>query len=154
MAPSAHPQYAYAISHSTPFGPDMYQPTTYHQLATPLTTQANRAPETQKKRNTTLKGVFNKDLKSLMYGFGDDFYGSPESISVMEDILIEYITNVCVTAAGPSKKVRLQVEDLRRVFTRPPDHKKLARMEELLFMQEDIKRARQAFEDDRIPEPA
>jgi transcription initiation factor TFIID subunit 13 len=111
-------------------------------------------------------------VKNLMYGFGDDYYGTPDSVSVMEDILIEYITSVvstfisssssalptnsiqCLTAAGPSKKARLQVEDLRRVFTRPPDHKKLARMEELLFMQEDIKRARQAFEDDRLPEPA
>jgi len=121
--------------------------------AHPLQDRLGR-PAPEKKRNTTLKGVFSKDLKSLMYGFGDDYYGSSESVSVMEDILIEYITNICLTAAGPSKKGRLQVEDLRRVFTRPADHKKLARMEELLFMQEDIKRARQAFEDDRLPEPA
>jgi len=152
MPPSAHAQYGYAPSQSTAFGPDMYQPTTYHVLATPLHDRLGRTQE--KKRNPTLKGVFTKDLKSLMYGFGDDFYGTPESVSVMEDILVEFITNVCHTAAGPSKKGRLQVEDLRRVFTRPPDHKKLARMEELLFMQEDIKRARQAFDDDRIPEPA
>lgn len=89
-----------------------------------------------------------------MYGFGDDYYGSSDSVSVMEDILIEYITSVCLQAAGPSKKGRLQVEDLRRVFSRPADHKKLARLEELLFMQEDIKRAREEFQDDRLPDPA
>lgn len=33
-------------------------------------------------------------VKSLMFGFGDDYYSSPETASVMEDILIEYITNV------------------------------------------------------------
>lgn len=48
----------------------------------------------------------------------------------------------CHTAAGPGKKVRLSLEDLRRALSRPADAKKLARMEELLFMQEDIKRAR------------
>lgn len=48
----------------------------------------------------------------------------------------------CQTAGGPGKKVRLSVEDLRRALSRPADAKKLARMEELLFMQEDIKRAR------------
>jgi transcription initiation factor TFIID subunit 13 len=36
----------------------------------------------------------------------------------------------------------LTVDDLRRVLSRPADAKKLARLEELLFMQEDIKRAR------------
>jgi transcription initiation factor TFIID subunit 13 len=32
-------------------------------------------------------------------------------------------------------------------LSRPADAKKLARMEELLFMQEDIKRARAQFDD-------
>ena len=47
--------------------------------------------------------------------------------------------------AHAPKKGRLQIEDLRRALARDP--KKLARMEELLFMQEDIKRARKQFED-------
>jgi transcription initiation factor TFIID subunit 13 len=41
----------------------------------------------------------------------------------------------------------LSVEDLRRALSRPADAKMLARMEELLFMQEDIKRARAQFEE-------
>jgi len=53
----------------------------------------------------------------------------------------------CVAAGGPSKKSRLSIEDLRRALSRPADAKKLARMEELLFMQEDIKRARAQFDD-------
>ena len=43
--------------------------------------------------------------------------------------------------------MRLSIEDLRKALSRPADAKKLARMEELLFMQEDIKRARAQFED-------
>lgn len=97
-----------------------------------------------------------------MYGFGDDRNPASDSVNVMEEILIEYIVDVvsgfsrtslaarphavpilrqCQTAAG-GKKSRLSIEDLRKVLARPADAKKLARMEELLFMQEDIKRAR------------
>jgi transcription initiation factor TFIID subunit 13 len=56
----------------------------------------------------------------------------------------------CQTATGPSRKSRLSVEDLRRALSHPADAKKLARMEELLFMQEDIKRARAQFEESDI----
>jgi transcription initiation factor TFIID subunit 13 len=100
-----------------------------------------------------------------MYGFGDDKNPANDTVSVMEEILIEYITDVvrlshyvlvwsytdyilqCLVAGGPTKKTRLSVDDLRRALSRPEDAKKLARMEELLFMQEDIKRARAQFED-------
>ena len=59
----------------------------------------------------------------------------------------------CQSAAGPSRKSRLSVDDLRRVLSRPADAKKLARMEELIFMQEDIKRARAQFEESDIHNP-
>ena len=107
-------------------------------------------------------------VKNLMYGFGDDRNPANDTVGVMEEILIEYITDVvclfslsilffealnnaqCQAAAGPSRKSRLSVDDLRRVLSRPADAKKLARMEELLFMQEDIKRARAQFEESDI----
>ena len=54
----------------------------------------------------------------------------------------------CQTALAPGKKARLSIEDIRRALSRPADAKKLARMEELLFMQEDIKRARAQFEEE------
>ena len=103
-----------------------------------------------------------------MYGFGDDRNPANDTVGAMEEILIEYITDVvcifslsilffkalnkvqCQAAAGPSRKSRLSVDDLRRVLSRPADAKKLARMEELLFMQEDIKRARAQFEESDI----
>jgi len=93
------------------------------------------------------KGLFSKELKNLMYGFGDNKNPGNDTVNVMEEILIEFIIDVCQTAGGPSKKTRLSVEDLRRALSRPADAKMLARMEELLFMQEDIKRARAQFEE-------
>lgn len=33
-------------------------------------------------------------VKSMMYGFGDELQPLPESVNVMEEMLIEYIANV------------------------------------------------------------
>ncbi|KAJ7111587.1 transcription initiation factor IID, 18kD subunit-domain-containing protein [Mycena crocata] len=100
------------------------------------------------RKQSTVRGLFTKELKNLMYGFGDDRNPATDTVNVMEEILIEYITDVCQTAGAQTKRVRLSIEDLRRALSRPADAKKLARMEELLFMQEDIKRARAQFEED------
>lgn len=48
--------------------------------------------------------------------------------------------------AVPVPTVRLRTEDLLHVLRH--DSKKLARVEELLFMNEELKRARKAFEID------
>ncbi|KAJ7632647.1 transcription initiation factor IID, 18kD subunit-domain-containing protein [Roridomyces roridus] len=98
------------------------------------------------RKPANVRGLFTKDLKNLMYGFGDDRHPANDTVNVMEEILIEYITDVCQAAGAHSRRVRLSIEDLRRALSRPADAKKLARMEELLFMQEDIKRARAQFE--------
>jgi len=105
---------------------------------------------TGSKRQANLKGLFTKELRNLMYGFGDDRNPANDTVNVMEEILTEYIVDVCSTALGPTRKSRLSVDDIRRVLARPADAKKLARMEELLFMQEEIKRAREQFPDNEL----
>lgn len=100
------------------------------------------------RKQPSVRGLFTKELKNLMYGFGDDRNPATDTVNVMEEILIEYITDVCQTAGAQTKRVRLSIEDLRRALSRPADAKKLARMEELLFMQEDIKRARAQFDEE------
>ncbi|KAI6166986.1 transcription initiation factor IID, 18kD subunit-domain-containing protein [Pisolithus thermaeus] len=102
------------------------------------------------RKQANFRGLFTKELKSLMYGFGDDRNPANDTVNVMEEILVEFIVDVCQTAGGPQRKTRLSIEDLRRALSRPADAKKLARMEELLFMQEDIKRARAQFEESEL----
>ncbi|KAG6814366.1 hypothetical protein H0H92_010952 [Tricholoma furcatifolium] len=102
-------------------------------------------------RKQSTKGMFTKELRSIMYGFGDDRNPANDTVNVMEEILVEYITDVCMAAGNSSRKTRLSIDDLRRALSRPADAKKLARMEELLFMQEDIKRARAQFDDNTNP---
>ncbi|KAG5342771.1 Transcription initiation factor TFIID subunit 13 [Termitomyces sp. T112] len=102
-------------------------------------------------RKQSTRGLFTKELKSIMYGFGDDRNPANDTVNVMEEILVEYIMDVCASAGNSSRKTRLSIDDLRRALSRPADAKKLARMEELLFMQEDIKRARAQFDDNTNP---
>ncbi|KAM5531208.1 hypothetical protein V8D89_015126 [Ganoderma adspersum] len=99
------------------------------------------------RKGSNYRGLFTKELRNLMYGFGDDRNPASDSVNVMEEILIEYIIDVCQVASAGGKKSRLSIEDVRRALSRLPDAKKLARMEELLFMQEDIKRARAQFDE-------
>jgi len=82
-----------------------------------------------------------------MYGFGDEKIVAADTVNVMEEIVIEYITDLAQAAARPTRKNRLTLDDIRRALSHPADAKKLARMEELLFMQEDIKRARAQFDE-------
>ncbi|KIJ17437.1 hypothetical protein PAXINDRAFT_74076, partial [Paxillus involutus ATCC 200175] len=106
------------------------------------------------RKQANFKGLFTKELKNLMYGFGDDRNPANDTVNVMEEILVEFIADVCQTASGgPHRRTRLSIEDLRRALSKPADAKKLARMEELLFMQEDIKRARAQFEESDINHP-
>jgi len=76
------------------------------------------------RKNANFKGLFTKELKNLMYGFGDDRNPAADTVNVMEEILVEFIVDVCQTAGGPQRRTRLSIEDLRRALSRPADAKK------------------------------
>ncbi|KAJ3725923.1 transcription initiation factor IID, 18kD subunit-domain-containing protein [Lentinula raphanica] len=153
------PTYSTQSTYSTQ-RPSTYTPYTSYTTSSTTTSRSSR-------KQSSTKGLFTKErqsiyhlrswfllkishllVRNLMYGFGDDRNPANDTVNVMEEILVEYIADVCQAAAGPGRKGRLSIEDLRRALSRPADAKKLARMEELLFAQEDIKRARQQFETD------
>ncbi|KAG6832132.1 hypothetical protein H0H87_002444 [Tephrocybe sp. NHM501043] len=157
-------------SHTPTTAPQTPVPAATHPPATPTVTQVPIKPTTftsytpsymresvaaassggatgRGSRKQSTKGLFTKELKSIMYGFGDDRNPANDTVNVMEEILVEYITDVCTSAGSSSRKTRLSIDDLRKALSRPADAKKLARMEELLFMQEDIKRARAQFDE-------
>ncbi|KAG4995802.1 hypothetical protein JHK84_026858 [Glycine max] len=63
-------------------------------------TASSQPSETSSKRK---RGVFQKELQHMMYGFGDDPNVSvkpspmlplPESVALMEDIVVEYVTEL------------------------------------------------------------
>ncbi|CAG8505787.1 546_t:CDS:2 [Paraglomus occultum] len=98
------------------------------------------------------KGLFAKDLRLLMYGFGDVVNPAPDTVNVLEEMVIDYITDMCLKAAqSADNKVKVKVDDFKFILRH--DTKKLARVEELLYMSEDIKRARQSFDVNEVERP-
>jgi transcription initiation factor TFIID subunit 13 len=47
----------------------------------------------QEKRKT----LFQKELQHMMYGFGDEQNPLPESVALVEDIVVEYVTDLVVS---------------------------------------------------------
>ncbi|XP_065860401.1 transcription initiation factor TFIID subunit 13 [Euphorbia lathyris] len=105
---------------------------------------SSQASESSFKRK---RGVFQKDLQHMMYGFGDDPNPLPESVALVEDIVVEYVTDMAHKAQDiGSKRGKLLVEDFLYLIRK--DLPKLNRCTELLSMQEELKQARKAFEVD------
>ncbi|KAL2649316.1 hypothetical protein R1flu_017444 [Riccia fluitans] len=93
------------------------------------------------------RGTFSKDLRLMMYGFGDDPDPLPETVQLVEDILLDYITEMIHKAQEvASKRGKLTTEDI--MFLVRKDSRKFARVKELLAMNEELKKARKAFEVD------
>ncbi|KAJ1836395.1 hypothetical protein IWW55_003574 [Coemansia sp. RSA 2706] len=88
--------------------------------------------------------LFSRELPTLMYGFGDVSQPLPESVDVLEDILIDYINHTCVQAAkAAGRRSKVTVDDFKFVLRKDP--KKLARVEELIAMNKEIESARSLF---------
>ncbi|KAK1428133.1 hypothetical protein QVD17_16961 [Tagetes erecta] len=105
---------------------------------------SSQPSETSFKRK---RGVFQKDLQHMMYGFGDDTNPLPETVALVEDIVVEYVTDMVHKAQDiASKRGKLLTEDF--LFLIRKDLPKLNRCTELLSMNEELKQARKAFDVD------
>ncbi|OWK03359.1 hypothetical protein Celaphus_00007601 [Cervus elaphus hippelaphus] len=63
----------------------------------------------------------------------------------LEDLVIEFITEMTHKAMSIGRQARVQVEDI--VFLSQKDPRKFARVKDLLTMNEELKRARKAFDE-------
>ena len=91
------------------------------------------------------KRLFSKELRCMMYGFGDDQNPYTESVDILEDLVIEFITEMTHKAMSVGRQGQVQVEDI--VFLIRKDPRKFARVKDLLTMNEELKRARKAFDE-------
>ena len=64
----------------------------------------------------------------------------------MEDLAVDFITEMTLKAMDVGKKGKVHVEDI--IFLIRKDPKKHARVKDLLMMNEELKKARKAFDDD------
>ncbi|XP_076444481.1 transcription initiation factor TFIID subunit 13-like [Babylonia areolata] len=91
------------------------------------------------------KKMFSKELRCMMYGFGDDQNPYTESVDLLEDLVIEYITEMTKKAMEVGRPGRIAVEDI--IFLIRKDPKKYSRVKELLIMNEELRKARKAFDE-------
>ena len=90
------------------------------------------------------KRLFTKEIRCMLFGFGDEQVPYTETVEMLDDLLIQFITDMTVKAMNVGKKGRVHVEDI--VYLIRKDPKKYARVKELLTMNEELKKARKAFD--------
>lgn len=116
--------------------------------------------EPEERLGKTHSGVFAKDLPWLMYGFGDADKPIKETVDLVEDIAVQFVTETVhaamaaaalralpnATAASAKQKKDLDLEDLLFAVRRDP--RKVARIQELIRRQKEIQEARKAMDVD------
>ncbi|KAH8328952.1 hypothetical protein KR074_000543 [Drosophila pseudoananassae] len=95
--------------------------------------------------NAGRKRLFSKELRCMMFGFGDDKNPYTETVDLLEDLVIEYIAETTHRAMEIGRTGRVQVEDI--IFLVRKDQRKYARVKDLLTMNEELKKARKAFDE-------
>lgn len=92
------------------------------------------------------RGMFARDLRYMMYGFGDVRDPNNETVALVEDLMVDFITNVAHQAMECAERRggRFSNDDLLYVIRN--DEKKLRRVEELMEMNEYLKEARKNFD--------
>lgn len=95
------------------------------------------------------KGTLGKEIKIMLYAFGDVQTPRQDTAELLEEMVTQYIADMTLKANLVSKKRgKLRTEDL--MFILRKDKKKYSRMQELLYMNEELKRARKAFDADEL----
>ncbi|KAH9425068.1 Transcription initiation factor TFIID subunit 13 [Dermatophagoides pteronyssinus] len=94
---------------------------------------------------TAPKRIFTRELACMMYGFGDDRNPYAETLNLMEDLVIKYITDLLNKAYQYRTCDRLTIEDI--MYAVHNDPKKISRVYDLLTMNMELKQARKAFDE-------
>jgi len=99
----------------------------------------------------------------MLYGFGDDKQPYTETVELLEEIVVEYIRNFTLKVRYDSmiilepkwatmfqamevgKSGKVQLEDVWYLIRR--DQKKYSRVKDLLTMNEELRKARKAFDE-------
>jgi len=91
------------------------------------------------------KHYFYKELRCMMYGFGDDKVPYTETVELLEEVVVEFVRNFIIRSIEIGKTGKLQLEDVWYLIRRDP--KKYAKVKDLLTMNEELRRARKAFDE-------
>lgn len=87
---------------------------------------------------------YGKELRCMMYGFGDDRNPYTESVELLEDLVLKYINEMTRKAMDVGRTGKITVDDIMYLIRK--DKRKCARVKELLLMNEELKKSRKAFD--------
>ncbi|CAD7698224.1 unnamed protein product [Ostreobium quekettii] len=91
------------------------------------------------------RGLFEKDLPGIMYGYGDSETPRQETVELVEDIVFEYVSGLLHKAMETaSLRGKLKYEDF--MFQVRSEPQKIERIQELLQKNEEIKKARKQMD--------
>jgi len=88
---------------------------------------------------------FSKELRCMLYGYGDDRNPYTETVDFLEDLVMEFMVEMTHAAMDIGRTGRVQVEDI--IFLVRKNPRMYARVRELLTMNEELKKARKAFDE-------
>merc|ERR1719213_1488991 len=91
------------------------------------------------------KRLFTKELRLTLFGYGDDQNPYQETVDFLEDLVMEFITSMTQRAMEIGRPGKVHVEDIIFLVRKQP--RMYARVRELLTMNEELKKARKAFDD-------
>lgn len=89
---------------------------------------------------------YGKELRLMMYGFGDDRNPYTESVEVLEDLVLQFIGETTRKAMEVGRTGKITIDDMMYLVRK--DKKKCQRVKELLLMNEELKKSRKAFDID------
>lgn len=118
----------------------------------PLSSNANSSsnqgdslqPQQNNQTQSTGGRLYGKELRCMMYGFGDDRNPYTESVELLEDLVLKYINETTRKAMDVGRTGKITVDDIMYLIRR--DKKKCSRVKELLLMNEELKKSRKAFD--------
>lgn len=82
----------------------------------------------------------------MMHGFGDDANPYEETVDLVEDLVIQFVTEMTLKAMEVGKNGKVSVNDI--IFIVRKDPKKFSRVKDLLMMDEEVRKARKAVDGD------
>ncbi|KAL5968010.1 Transcription initiation factor TFIID subunit 13 [Taenia solium] len=98
--------------------------------------------------------LFLKDIRAMLYGFGDVENPLPETVAMVEEIAVQYILDMLTwhfilqtrRAMEIGQVGKITVEDIAYLVRSDP--RKFSRAKELLLLSEELNKAKKAFDND------
>lgn len=91
------------------------------------------------------KAMFYKEVRAMMYGFGDVSSPRMDTVETLHNYLMDYLSLLLIKVHDMAKiKGKTKTEDLMYFLKR--DRKKYSRVKNLLLTNDELKTARKVFD--------